>query len=506
MGELIKKSSGCRLESMNFRQLDPKTPDGLRALKSLIWWENNPDYVPNAHLSDRVETDFLNYSWKCEDPFFGKKIDELLELIPFKGNSKIEEKRKHIEGIVTFLYLKSLTSAKWVGYWRKKTAYSIPRGSECKRSRYETVTNYSYNYTITTVDYLHENGYIDMELGEWGRGRGNGNISRMRATRKLSSLFEGVDIKTIYPASESIILRTNDEITGKKKKIEYVDDNYTKSARTNVKLINEVLRQHSYSLYLPDSVPKGTIDFLRRKAPFLDITDTFLCRKFVDDFESGGRFYGGFWQNLPNRIIPFRSRIRIDGEPATEIDYSSYHVAMAYNIFEKIPTPVGELYYIPGFSNDDNCRKFAKQTLLRTFNVASRGELRNSIAGDIIKGELKLPSEVWTVKSYKSYNSNDIYMVDGLGYFEFDDAIDRVLSHHPKLAGTMFNQIGRKLQFLDSQLAEKILLIFAKEGKPCLPLHDSFVVKRSDRSFLKHVMITEYEKMFGFPIEVDVEF
>ncbi|WP_028585012.1 hypothetical protein [Desulfogranum mediterraneum] len=506
MGELIRESSGCQWGSMNFRQLDPKTPDGLRALKSLIWWENNPNYVPNSHLSERLETDFLNYSWRCEDPVFCKIIEELLELIPFKGSSKIEEKRKHIEGIVSFLYLKYLTSTKWVGYWRKKAAYSLPRGSVCKRSRYETVTNYSYDYTITIVDYLHEKGYIDMELGEWGRGRGTGNISRMRATRKLSALFEGVNIRTIYPASENIILRTDDEDTSSKKIIEYIDDDFTVSARANVNLINEVLRQHSYSLYLPDYVPKETVDFLKRKVPFLDLTDVYLRRKFVDDFESGGRFYGGFWQNLPNRIIPFRSRIRIDGEPASEIDYASFHVAMAYNIFEKMPTPRGELYYIPGFSNDKKCRKFAKQTLLRTLNVKSRGELRNSIAGDILKGELELPAQVWTVKSYKSYNSNDIYMVDEMGYFEFDDVIDRVLSHHPKLAGTMFNQIGRKLQFLDSQLTEKILLIFAKEGKPCLPIHDSFVVKRSDRSLLKRVMITEYKKMFGFPIKVDVEF
>ena len=55
----------------------------------------------------------------------------------------------------------------------------------------------------------------------------------------------------------------------------------------------------------------------------------------------------------------------------------------------------------------------------------------------------------------------------------------------------------------DSQLAERIMLYFAKRNIPVLPVHDSFIITRGLYSELVYVMHDEFEKMFGMPIKID---
>ena len=63
--------------------------------------------------------------------------------------------------------------------------------------------------------------------------------------------------------------------------------------------------------------------------------------------------------------------------------------------------------------------------------------------------------------------------------------------------------MGNRLQFRDSQLAEQIMLRFAKKDIPVLPVHDSFIIIRGLYSELVNVMHDEFEKMFGVPICID---
>ena len=63
--------------------------------------------------------------------------------------------------------------------------------------------------------------------------------------------------------------------------------------------------------------------------------------------------------------------------------------------------------------------------------------------------------------------------------------------------------MGNRLQFKDSQLAEQIMLHFAKRDVPVLPVHDSFIITRGLYSELVNVMHDEFEKMFNVPINID---
>ena len=77
-----------------------------------------------------------------------------------------------------------------------------------------------------------------------------------------------------------------------------------------------------------------------------------------------------------------------------------------------------------------------------------------------------------------------------------------ILDKHEPIKDSFFCGMGNKLQFRDSQLAEQIMLRFAKQDIPVLPVHDSFIIIRGLYSELVNAMHDEFEKMFGVPINI----
>ena len=78
-----------------------------------------------------------------------------------------------------------------------------------------------------------------------------------------------------------------------------------------------------------------------------------------------------------------------------------------------------------------------------------------------------------------------------------------ILDKHEPIKDSFFCGMGNRLQFRDSQLAEQIMLRFAKQDIPVLPVHDSFIIIRGLYSELVNAMHDEFEKMFGVPINID---
>ena len=77
-----------------------------------------------------------------------------------------------------------------------------------------------------------------------------------------------------------------------------------------------------------------------------------------------------------------------------------------------------------------------------------------------------------------------------------------ILDKHEPIKDSFFCGMGNKLQFRDSQLVEQIMLRFAKQDIPVLPVHDSFIIIRGLYSELVDAMHDEFEKMFGVPINI----
>jgi hypothetical protein len=64
----------------------------------------------------------------------------------------------------------------------------------------------------------------------------------------------------------------------------------------------------------------------------------------------------------------------------------------------------------------------------------------------------------------------------------------------------ILNRIGQwaKMQFLDSQIAERIFTNLVKQKIPVLGIHDSFIVQKEHENILYDEMINCYKKETGF--------
>ena len=66
--------------------------------------------------------------------------------------------------------------------------------------------------------------------------------------------------------------------------------------------------------------------------------------------------------------------------------------------------------------------------------------------------------------------------------------------------------IGIKLQYLDSQIAEEVMLHFSKAGFAILPLHDSFIIHHGCEEALNESMNKAFFSMFGVECQVDLKY
>ena len=75
-------------------------------------------------------------------------------------------------------------------------------------------------------------------------------------------------------------------------------------------------------------------------------------------------------------------------------------------------------------------------------------------------------------------------------------------SHLSQISDRFECDEGARLQKRDSELALKVLERFKQEGIIGYPVHDSFIVKRSDEVQAKCIMQDEFRSMFNWNINV----
>jgi hypothetical protein len=77
---------------------------------------------------------------------------------------------------------------------------------------------------------------------------------------------------------------------------------------------------------------------------------------------------------------------------------------------------------------------------------------------------------------------------------------------HQPIARLFNSGIGLDMQFLDSEIANRVLMKMIDKEMPVLPIHDSFVCKKQDEKGLREIMIESlHEQLKAMklkPIEV----
>ena len=363
--------------------------------------------------------------------------------------------KKHLRVILTDLFVAHKENPHlYISFSRDSKAY--------RSSKLFAKIFLNYRYVILVTDYLNENGYIELHKGiNYARFQRH---SRMKATEKLVRLFRK------YKNSSGVTVRRNPPIflrDSAKRNIDYVLDTIEiKTLIKNTNRINKYLSQHAITFNPP-------IDFSEDYSQAYSLTsdNTKYFRVFNNSsFEQGGRFYG-HWSQMINS--DWRKYIQIDGQPTVELDYSCLHLTMLYGL-EGLTPPDGDLYKIDGVS--PAYRKYIKKAVNIAINAESEGAATKAIR-----------------QEYDSFINNVGLIPDSPKII-----LNAIRWNHTPIDKYFCTGYGVYLQYIDSSLAEKIMLRLHNKDICCLCIHDSFIVAEEYKTILYEYMEDIFYDKFGF--------
>ena len=180
-----------------------------------------------------------------------------------------------------------------------------------------------------------ELGYLQINKKGVHTANGKSYLTRYSATKKLLDLFPkslGTAMPAFVPQPQNInLIRVQQtyktEVKGvkveRKKLLDFQETSLTKLMRENLQKINDNLSQFWFDLRLDDDdFAKMQDQMLSKKQREqgvdrqLNLSKRSLHRVFNDvEMNSGGRFYGGWWQEVPNG---YRHYIVMNGKPMVE--------------------------------------------------------------------------------------------------------------------------------------------------------------------------------------------
>ena len=178
-----------------------------------------------------------------------------------------------------------------------------------------------------------------------------------------------------------------------------------------------------------------------KKQP-IDLTRRTLVRIFSEGrFDRGGRFYRGWWQNVPSEYRPY---ISISGKKTCEYDFSQLNPHMVYFLRDK------ELGSEDAYDRVFDCDH--RDLVKEAFNAMMQSSTPL----------LKEPEDI------------DLSEMD----FDWPFLRQAIMDAHKPIQDMFFKGHGNYLQYVDSVMAEDVMLKFAKSDyAPVLPIHDSFIMQ-----------------------------
>lgn len=339
-----------------------------------------------------------------------------------------------------------------------------------------------------------ELGYLyEVSPGFNDRNPAKGKFSRSRLTRyraddPLIDLFteeEQQAFPVIVPPKlikELIVQQKVATSTGfSKVRLDFEETPETHQMRENLLKINRVVSRSWIDLEVTNKEMLGlqadmvsAARVAQGKDHAIDLSRKASYRVFNDpEFKTGGRFYGGWWQNIPKK---YRSMLLINGKRTVEFDYSNLHPTILY-LQEGIDPPEDSYSLIidQHFKRLKFSRDLLREMLKKSFNAMLNA-----------KAPMKSPPDGVVPKDF------------GLKWLEVSTA---VLETHSAVAHHFYTGAGSRLQLLDSQVAEAVMLHFAELNIPILPLHDSFLMHHGYERELPEVM----KKVFAASIFGDID-
>jgi len=366
-----------------------------------------------------------------------------------------EAQKRNLQVLLLDLYVACLHGGHmWLGY---------PRNSSNQYTDRFKALDLSGKTIMDLVDAMARQAYVRTVIGYHDLKTKTGKQSRVQASSRLFEILLDHNFNPDMVGNRKkpeIVLREK-KGNGKKKDILVPDNDHTRQIRADIRRVNNILTQADIQLVGCNGINP---DFK------LSLLGTQYHRVFNSDFEHGGRWYGHGCLAIRRHQRRF---IQINGEPTVELDFKSLHPRMTYDL-ESIPTPEDGLYSYPGCKPGKPARKVRKILFNTLLNANTE---RKGIGG-----------------AFSSLNEDHGIEVTR---DEIEAIAAQLKAYHAPIKHHFGSGIGLHFQFLDSEIAQAILLDLADAGIACLPVHDSFIVARQHEASLLELMMYHYRAKMG---------
>lgn len=412
-------------------------------------------------LDNSRELDIWIWSNK---PEIVKSANFLFPRIMQNITKKIDKNRlkNHLKVFLTELFVAHKQNTKlFISFSQNKNSYRASK-------RFDKIY-LRYKYVILVTDFLIENGYVEYHKGI--KFSHFARESRIRASQKLLRLFRK------YRGEGGVVLRRNPPVILRdenKKDIDFDMDNLeVKTIIKNVNRINKCLDRHYIDFYVTWD---EFYDYMK-DGPINEQTKNYARVFNNSDFKQGGRFYSHWSQMIKSE---FRKYITIDGKSTVELDYSCLHLSMLYGLENLIP-PEGDLYTLPGI--DSRFRPIIKKAVNIAINAANETSAMQAIRVEM----------------------NQFTEQTGLIPPNPKIILEALKEAHSPIQKYLCSGYGIRLQFLDSSIAEQIMLSLAEDDICCLCIHDSFIVAKEYQDRLYELMESQFVNKFNFNPRITIK-
>jgi hypothetical protein len=371
----------------------------------------------------------------------------------------------------------------WVSYPQSPRSYSLNDSSSDK-------IKHSHKTALKVYESLHALGWIITAQAAIRK-----NYTLVFPSSNLSKEFDRIGFvwmpQELIPEDSLVELKDvkRNEETGKairtkgkttKFKMPVPSTKNVIQYRSRLYKINQQIVKHCISMDLTDANLDALEVELAAKnkdltKSFIDFTSVQLTRIFSrGSLEKGGRFYRGWWQGIPERHRP---HIRIDGNKVVEVDFSGVAPRIIYGQ-AGVSIPIDFDPYNVGLDawegKKDHRRPLVKQFLNAMINDEDNVYRLGSAEAKIL----------------------------GLNHKQLLKQIE--LTHAP-ISDSLQSGAGLNAQFIESIIAEKVMLDLLEQDVVVLPIHDSFIVRLGFANDLRESMQRNFKEVTGLDVGLDTD-
>ncbi len=416
----------------------------------------------------------FNSNRECDHPKFHRLVDRLTPMV-IRANDRVQghARTRAVSKRLTASVRRSVQSLLLDLYAHHQAHPDLVVGITLRTGEYSKVVGHgrrswlhpdlSHQAFRMTFEWMERHRLLTIvEKGKKPNPDQPGVCTTIRACPRLVRLMNEI-LKvpeiSIRDTTERGLIILKD---AKKQPIEFKETDDTRRMADNLRLINKAIAAYLIDIEISDDETAKLADRMHREKgrnPF-DVTAKTLVRIFNNgSFDQGGRFYGGWWQGVPSKCRRF---IRVNGKLTVEVDYSAFHPSILYALEgQKLRSDAYDI----GLPNREQTRPWLKVAFNGLLNAKSL--------------KINAPSE----------------FDERVAGCSWDDVLKRVLKKHSCVKYRFGTGYGLRLQRIDSDMAEKVLLYFAKMNVACLPIHDSFIVHSGYEGELVDVMKYAYESV-----------